>query len=563
MTAQRSRPYAVLRRLGAEPRAAVALMRRTPALARLQLAWAATITATWIATITVTVAAYELGGAGAVATVVLARTLPTAAFGTLAVSLVANRSRAVILRAASVAAAAACAASTGALELGAGALAALAGLALVVNVAGMVFRTALASLSPENAPDPRALAASNVLISATESAGVFVGPAVAGILLAVAGPAPAFLVAALMFAAAIAPLGATTDPRPRARRARPARGDALAAQARVLRHPVARLLFAATLAQTVVSGALAVLYAALALDVLDMGEAGVGTLTAAFGVGGVVGSLAIFGLAGSSHLGRAAGVALVLWGAPLALLAAAAHPIPALALLGVAGAGNVLFDVTVITTLQRGVTREALPAALGALETVVVIGLGAGAALAVPLIAVAGPVGATALLGGGLALVGVALVPALSRLDRSLEAPAAGVALLRGLDTFRLLPVVELERLALALGERRHAAGATLIHQGETGDWFGIVVDGEVEVHVDGRHVNLLRAGDSFGEIALLRDGVRTATAIARTPVTLRILERDAFLAAMADDDVRRAAGAQADARLAAARPGRPPDPGG
>ena len=81
MTARRSRLGAAL---GVQPRAALALMRQTPALARLQAAWAVAITATWISTVTLTVSAYVVGVAGADAAVVISRTFPSVSFGTLA-----------------------------------------------------------------------------------------------------------------------------------------------------------------------------------------------------------------------------------------------------------------------------------------------------------------------------------------------------------------------------------------------------------------------------------------------------------------------------------------------
>jgi CRP-like cAMP-binding protein len=76
-------------------------------------------------------------------------------------------------------------------------------------------------------------------------------------------------------------------------------------------------------------------------------------------------------------------------------------------------------------------------------------------------------------------------------------------------------------------------------------------------VQVDGREAPTLGPGEYFGEIALLRDVPRTATVIARTPVTLYALEREDFLGAVSGSaPSARAADAVIGSRLARARPG-------
>ena len=57
--------------------------------------------------------------------------------------------------------------------------------------------------------------------------------------------------------------------------------------------------------------------------------------------------------------------------------------------------------------------------------------------------------------------------------------------------------------------------------------------EGEVDVVVDGAVVSRLAPGDGFGELALLRDAPRAATVVARGPVRLLALDRDAFLSAI------------------------------
>jgi CRP-like cAMP-binding protein len=76
-----------------------------------------------------------------------------------------------------------------------------------------------------------------------------------------------------------------------------------------------------------------------------------------------------------------------------------------------------------------------------------------------------------------------------------------------------------------------------IVREGDAGDRFYIVADGQVEVTEDGRKVSELGPGGYFGEIALIRDVPRTATVTARTPVVLYALDREDFLAAVASNE--------------------------
>jgi CRP-like cAMP-binding protein len=65
--------------------------------------------------------------------------------------------------------------------------------------------------------------------------------------------------------------------------------------------------------------------------------------------------------------------------------------------------------------------------------------------------------------------------------------------------------------------ERRFPAGETVIKEGSGGAAFYVIESGEADVTIGGEHRRVLRAGDHFGEIALIDEGVRMATITART----------------------------------------------
>ena len=504
-------------------------LRRTvhdPPVLRLQLAWSLSVIGSWTVTVALAVVAYDAGGTPAVSLAVLARTLPGLLVGPLLGALISRTSTSACL----IAAAAVAAVCSAGAALARSSLVAVVALVTLVAVATMMFRAAQSAVLPELVDDPTELTAANMLSSAVEAAGLFAGPALAGVLLAVAGPAAAFATAAGFFAAAALLLVRRPVHRDRgARRSAPQSGGLRA----LLALPAARLLLLLVVAQTVLSGALATLYPALAVDVLDSGSSAVGLLTAAFGLGGLLVSVGLFALAGSRRLGLLTAGALVLWTVPLLAVPLLPHLAAVVLLLAVAGGGNALFDVTCVTLLQRAVPAAQLGRAFGWLETAAVLGLGAGAAAAAPLEAAVGPAAALALLAALLLLGAVAVVRPLRQLDRSLTAPVRQVAVLRALEPFAVLPTLEVERLALQLVHVTVLPGEAVVRQGERGTTYFVVEQGELEVDVDGSVVTHLHAGDSFGEIALLREGVRTATVTAQTPADLWSLDGKVFLAAL------------------------------
>jgi predicted MFS family arabinose efflux permease len=506
--------------------------------------------ASWAATVSLSVVAYDRGGSPAVAAAVLARTVPGLALGSILGVVVDRVSKARALAGSALvsALAAACA------VLVSHQLVAVITLVTIIAMATMVFRAAQSAVLPELVESPTELTEANVLASAVEAVGVLVGPALAGALLATQGPALAFGVAAALFL--VAGLLALRSSHGEASAPDEAGAPTSTGFVDVLRVPAARLLLGLLLVQTFVSGGLVVLYAAVAVDVVEAGLSAVGLLTAAFGLGGVVGSIGLFALAGSRRLGILSAVALMLWAAPLLLVPVLPHLVLVLVLLVLTGIGNVLFDVTSVTLLQRAVPAHLLGRAFGAVETVVVAGLGAGAAAAPLLDRVVGAGAAIAVLAVPLAVCALIAVPSLRTLDRQLHAPVREIELLRGLAPFALLPTVELEALALRLRRLEVAAGAVVVRQGDSGTLYYVVDEGTLDVAVDARVVGTLTAGEGFGEVALLRGGVRTATVTARSDAVVWALDGGVFLSALSGRGRSLAAAhAVAEARLGRAAP--------
>jgi CRP-like cAMP-binding protein len=93
----------------------------------------------------------------------------------------------------------------------------------------------------------------------------------------------------------------------------------------------------------------------------------------------------------------------------------------------------------------------------------------------------------------------------------------APIDALRSVSLFADLDDDELSQVALLFKLRRFAAGDTVVKEGAEGAAFFLIEAGEATVSVRGTERAALGPGDHFGEIALIDEGVRSATISATT----------------------------------------------
>jgi hypothetical protein len=524
---------------------------------RLQTAWFGGVSANYGALVAVSVYAFAESGARAVALFGVLRILPALVLTPIVTSMADRVPRErLLLWTVSVRAAA--------LAFVCAAIVAELPLLVVLLLAGLesaflgVHRPAQNALLPWLARTPDELAAANVVSSLLEGTAVFVGPLLVGIALAVSGAAAATAVAtALMLAsvAALARLRVAGQQVPTRSAGSPVRQvvDDLVGGIRIYpATPGTTTLLGLAFAQTLVRGALTVLVVILAVDVLDIGEPGVGWLNAAMGLGGLAGGFLAVRVVRGRWLARWAALGVGAWGLPLVPLVAVDWVPAALGLFALVGVANAVLDVGQFTALQRVLPAAAIGRALGVLETVVLVGIGLGAALAPAALTVTDVRGV--FLGAGLFLVVAAAAGwrATALIDRGLPVPGPEVSLLRGLPIFAPLPLATVEYLATRLQQVHFDEGAVIIREGEPGAHFYIIVEGEAVASVAGRPLRTMGPGDGFGEIALLRDVPRTATVVARGDLRTVTLHRTEFLAALANAESATAADALVRGRLQA-----------
>lgn len=113
------------------------------------------------------------------------------------------------------------------------------------------------------------------------------------------------------------------------------------------------------------------------------------------------------------------------------------------------------------------------------------------------------------------------------RLDvRHIQAPEDGLA---GSPLLEGLPSEEVADVLAAFDAQTFNVGHRVTVEGYRGREFYLIVSGRAAVTVGGRWVAELTRGDFFGEVAVLREGLRSATVTAETPLRTLVLSDDAL----------------------------------
>lgn len=114
---------------------------------------------------------------------------------------------------------------------------------------------------------------------------------------------------------------------------------------------------------------------------------------------------------------------------------------------------------------------------------------------------------------------------------------------LQNVPLFQSLNNRQLQHLAKRMVEREYEAGQAIVTQGKGGEGFFVIVSGRAEAHrerADGVKVTVNTFGptDFFGELALLDDGLRTASVVTTEPTKCLALTRWDFQAALKETEV-------------------------
>ena len=357
------------------------------------------------------------------------------------------------------------------------------------------------------------------------------GPAVAGILLGWHGPGLAIAANAAMVLVAMLLVYGVTGPEPAASLSVvPILTRARSNVAVAARNPQLRVLLTMHTFYFMLIGSLDLLCVVLAVSVLHMGPGGPGFLNSALGGGALLAGFVTAFLVGRRHLANTLVVALSIAVAALACISAVHQVAIAVVLIAGVGLAGAVFDITGRTLLQRSVPSDAIAGSFSVLEALMDLGLALGAVL-VRLALGIGGVKAALLAPAFIALVLIAgLWRQLRKIDMSATVPQVEIQLLRSISIFAALPAPSLEGMARELKAMSVPSGTAVITEGEQGDCYYAVADGELEITRESQLMGVVSRGEGFGEIALIRDVPRQASVTAATDALLYVLHKELFV---------------------------------
>jgi hypothetical protein len=364
--------------------------------------------------------------------------------------------------------------------------------------------------------------------------GVLIGAAVGGALLTVISTEAVMSFLAAGFAISVVPLALIQpDVRPEGDPDADPVGETLAGFRTISADSQLRELVGVLTALTLVEGAVDVLVVVAALDFLGVGEDGAGYLSSLWGPGAIVGGVVVVGLMSRNRLT----VGLMLGSVVLGLAIASIGLVPSVAVAAIAlfvtGAGYTLVEIAAYTLMQRLAADHVLARVFGVVESLYVASIGVGSVIAGFLVSAVGAKTALVIVGAFMPAVALVRRRQLARFEAGAPVPGREYELLRAHAIFAPLPLATTERLARDLVEVAAERGEVVIRQGDLGDRFFVIAQGELDAFEDDSYRRTMVAGDCFGEIALLRDVPRTATVRARTDSVLLELDRESFLGAV------------------------------
>jgi len=529
-------------------------------LRRIGFAYALFVTAEFGIWIALLVFAYGHGGATAGMLMVLVQLIPSIALGPFLGALADRRRPSRVMFVGYGLQASSMAVLAMAIGLGAPEVVVF-GLAPLTSLSLSLTRPAQAALLPAVVRTADEMTAANVMSGWTDGAGALLGPAVVGILLFWHGSGLAVGATAAMTATAMLLVATVTGPAAGissgetpddasyggeeedrsvvgliwgVRRALAAiRTGARSNLAAAANNPQIRVLLTLHTFYFVLIGALDLLCVVLAVSFLHMGPGGPGFLNAALGGGALFAGFVTAFLVGRRHLANTFIVALCIAVAALAVIGAIPKVAPAILLIGTVGLAGAVFDVTGRTLLQRSAPADAIAGSFSILEALMDLGLALGAILVRVAIAIGG-LKAALIAPAVIALLLMAgLWRQLRRIDASATVPQVEIQLLRSISIFAALPAPSLETIARELEPVAVSTGTVVITEGERGDSYYVVADGELAISRGDQLLQMVSRGDGFGEIALVRDVPRQASVTAVTDASLYALNRELFIQAV------------------------------